>query len=166
MKKKSLSKTIWIDLDNSPHVPFFEPIIKTLKNKGYTIEITARDCFQVCGLADLFNIKYKKIGRHYGKNKLMKVIGTLIRTSQLLPFALKKRPLVSVSHGSRSHLLASTMLGIPHIHIFDYEHVNRLPLVKPAFGIAPEIINQAELTKEFSLGFRGYSGLKDLLMEK
>ncbi|MGZ3612328.1 MAG: DUF354 domain-containing protein [Syntrophales bacterium] len=44
----SLSRgKIWIDLDNSPHVPFFRAIIRQLKNRGYSVLITARDRFQV-----------------------------------------------------------------------------------------------------------------------
>ncbi len=38
---------IWIDLDNSPHVPFFVPIIEQLQERNYSIVVTARDCFQV-----------------------------------------------------------------------------------------------------------------------
>ena len=154
-------KTIWIDLDNSPHVPFFKPIMEALVERGYHVELTARSCFQVCSLADLFGLVYKKIGRHYGKNKMMKVAGTLIRAGQLLPVALKNRPLISVSHGSRSQFIASAILRIPHVMIFDYEHANSLPFIKPVLGIAPEVIDNAALGKEFSLGFRGYSGLKE-----
>ena len=68
-------KKIWIDLVNSPHVPFFIPIIEELNKCGYAVTLTARDCFQVCELADLYNLRYKRIGRHYGKNKILKVTG-------------------------------------------------------------------------------------------
>jgi len=158
---KATRKTIWIDLDNSPHVPFFSPIMEALNKRGYHVEFTARDCFQVCGLADLFKLKYKKIGRHYGKNKLLKIAGTLFRAAQLLPVALKMRPMLAVSHGSRSQFIASTFLRIPHVMIFDYEHANSLPFIKPVLGIAPEVIDSGSLAKEFTMGFRGYSGLKE-----
>ena len=46
-------KVVWIDLDNSPHVPFFAPIIDELGRRGYAVKLTARDCFQVCALADM-----------------------------------------------------------------------------------------------------------------
>lgn len=101
-KPVSQSKKIWIDLDNSPHVPFFSPIIKELSRRSYQVILTARDCFQVRGLADLFSMEYKRIGRHYGKNKALKVAGTVIRSVQLLPTALKEKPALAVSHGSRS----------------------------------------------------------------
>jgi len=35
-------RIIWIDLDNSPHVPFFSPIIKRLESLGYQVRLTAR----------------------------------------------------------------------------------------------------------------------------
>ncbi|PYN75276.1 MAG: hypothetical protein DMD97_15190 [Candidatus Rokuibacteriota bacterium] len=43
----SRPKKIWIDLDNSPHVPFFVPIIEALRQRGYSIVLTARDSYQV-----------------------------------------------------------------------------------------------------------------------
>jgi len=133
-------KTIWIDLDNSPHVPFFKPIIDELDNKGYKIFITARDCFQVCGLADLYHIQYKRVGRHYGKMKLLKVVGTLIRAMQLLPIAIKEKPVFSISHGSRSQLIVSYLLRIPKMIIFDYEYAKGLGIIRPKWNLGPEII--------------------------
>ncbi len=64
---------IWIDLDNSPHVPFFIPIIEELQKRSYSIVLTARDCFQVRDLADLFHLNCKLIGHHSGKGKLRKM---------------------------------------------------------------------------------------------
>jgi predicted glycosyltransferase len=52
-------KKVWIDLENSPHVPFFKPIIEELERRGYSVLVTARDCFQVCELADLLCAPYR-----------------------------------------------------------------------------------------------------------
>jgi hypothetical protein len=41
----SHTKKIWIDLENSPHVPFFKLIIEELNKRGYAVMLTARDCF-------------------------------------------------------------------------------------------------------------------------
>src|SRR2546425_1169273 len=60
---------IWIDLDNSPHVPFFAPIVEELQKRGYSLVLTARNCFQVHELADLFHLNYKLIGRHSAKEQ-------------------------------------------------------------------------------------------------
>ena len=62
-------KVIWIDMDNSPHVPFFAPIIEELVERGYKVKISVRDYSQTILLADLYNFEYDTIGKHYGKNK-------------------------------------------------------------------------------------------------
>ena len=72
-------RKIWIDLDNSPHVPLFSPILAELNNIGFKTILTARDCAQTCELAELHNLQYMKVGRHYGKQKILKVAGTIYR---------------------------------------------------------------------------------------
>lgn len=131
---------IWIDLENSPHVPFFRPIIAELERRGYSVTVTARDCFQVCGLADMFNMNYKRIGRHYGKNKLLKVAGLLLRTLKLLPVALRERPDLALSHGSRSQCLLAEALGIRSMVLVDYEHTQKLPYIYADWMVVPEIL--------------------------
>jgi uncharacterized protein len=152
---------IWIDLDNSPHVPFFIPIVKELEKREHSVLLTTRDCFQVCGLADYYKLNHQRIGKHYGANKLLKVIGTVWRSLQLAPIILKEKPYLSLSHGSRSLILLSSSLRIPTILLFDYEYSQSLPFLKPVLGIAPEVINDPLLAKHFKCGQRGYSGLKE-----
>jgi len=78
---------IWIDLDNSPHVPFFSPIIEELEKHAIQVILTARNMYQVCELIKLFNLSCKVIGSHYGKNKLLKVAGNCLRAVELSPTA-------------------------------------------------------------------------------
>ena len=104
---------IWIDLDNSPHVPFFVPIIEELEKRGYPTFLTARDTCQVVELADLHRLSCQAIGRHYGKNKFMKVMGTCYRALRLIRAARKEDLALAVSHGSRSQLIAAAVLRIP-----------------------------------------------------
>jgi predicted glycosyltransferase len=154
-------QTVWIDLDNSPHVPFFAPIIRELEKQGHTVVVTTRDCFQVRGLADHHRLNYKQVGRHYGANKVMKVLGTIWRAVQLAPTVLAARPAVSLSHGSRPLVLLSALLGIRTILLFDYEHARTLPFVTPELGMAPEAIANAPVAKHFRSGLRVYPGLKE-----
>lgn len=156
-----MTKTIWIDLDNSPHVPFFFPIVRELEARGHCVRITARDCFQVCGLADRHKLRYTRVGRHYGANKLLKIVGTLWRSVQLLPFVLKHRPDVSLSHGSRPLVLLSALLRIRTLLLFDYEHARLLPFIRPDMGMAPEAIKDPALASRFRFGLRNYHGLKE-----
>jgi hypothetical protein len=155
------SERVWIDLDNTPHVPFFLPIIRELEREGHTVVVTARDAFQVCALADHHGLVYTTVGRHYGANRFMKVAGTLWRAMQLLPLVLREKPDISMSHGSRPLVIVSGLLHIPSMLLFDYEHAERIPFVKPALGVAPESIDDPGLAKGFRYGMRSYPGLKE-----
>jgi predicted glycosyltransferase len=123
--RKKIRRKIWIDLENSPHIPFFVPIIDRLKELGCEIIITARDCFQVCELADMAGLTYRKIGHHYGKHRLAKVYGLGYRVYQLAPYIKAEKPDLSISHGSRSLILLSSLLKIPNLTIMDYEHADQ-----------------------------------------
>jgi len=153
-------KKIWIDIDNSPHVPFFKPIMQKLQSRGFEIILTARDTYQVCDLLKFHQLSCKVVGRHYGKNKLLKVLGNCLRTAQLLPMAVKVRPDLALSHGSRAQILAGVLLGIPTIMMHDYEHSTKTGFVEPNWVLTPEIIPKATMN-----GKRGrtltYPGLKE-----
>ena len=69
----------------------------------------------------------------------MKVVGTIWRSLQLAPIIFKENPDLSLSHGSRSLMLTSSLLRVPTVLIFDYEYSKMLPGLKPALGIAPEV---------------------------
>lgn len=153
-------KKIWIDLDNSPHVPFFKPIINELTQRGYDLLITARDCFQVCGLADLMNIKSKKIGKHYGKHLLLKGVGLLIRSYQLAPTVLYAKPDLAISHGSRSQILLSALLNIPSLAIGDYEFTKGVGIVRPTYALVPELIPDDAFKRDKRSLFK-YPGIKE-----
>ena len=151
---------MWIDLDNTPHVPFFKPIIDDLDQRGFDVVITARDAFQVCDLADYFGIPYKRIGRHYGKNLVMKVLGTVVRAAQMLPTMLRERPSLAVSHGSRTQLIVSALLGIPSITIYDYEHAKGLGLIHPTWVMMPDVIPDSTITHDKKYVYK-YPGIKE-----
>ncbi len=133
-------RKIWIDLDNSPHVPFFAPIIDELRKLGYSLLITARDCFQVRELADLHHLKYTLIGHHSGKNRFRKLAGLGRRALQLLPVILKNRPHLAISHCSRSQMIVSACMRIPSLQIGDYEFATPWIFFRPTWSMCPEVI--------------------------
>lgn len=153
-------KTIWIDMDNSPHVPFFRPIIGELEARGYEVMLTARDCFQVCKLADLYKMEYRKVGVHYGKNKIMKGIGLLLRSAQLASYVLQRNPDLALSHGSRSQMILSSVLHIPTVMMTDYEYAKSIPFFRPDWLIIPEMIPDSSVCDHPGKILR-YSGLKE-----
>lgn len=118
-------KAIWIDLDNSPHVPLFVPIIKHYRKLGVQVILTARDHSQTIELLELYGLggTYTVIGSHYGKGKINKIRGLLVRLKQLVSHVnkLQKQISVALSHGSRSMVLAARWLRIPVVTMYDYE---------------------------------------------
>jgi uncharacterized protein len=138
-------RKIWIDLDNSPHVPFFNPIIRELEATGNTVFLTTRKAFQVCELADKVGLRYQRIGRHHGKNKALKAFGLVWRALQMMPVIMRERPALAVSHGSRAQLIACGLLGIPSIIMFDYEYVKGIAGIHPKWVFVPELIPDGAL---------------------
>ena len=157
----SCNGRIWIDLDNTPHVPFFKPIIRELEKRGYKVILTARDAFQVCELATRSGLPYTKVGRHYGKNSILKILGLIWRTLQLLPLVLRERPIMGLSHGSRSQILLCNLLRIPTVMIMDYEHAQTPLLLRPRWEIVPDVLFNEDLQCKARERIRKYKGIKE-----
>jgi hypothetical protein len=160
MAESRTTKKIWIDLDNSPHVPFFVPIVEELEKRGYSIFLTARDAYQVTELLDLFQVSCQRIGRHYGKYKLKKVIGACYRALQLVRAAQKENLALALSHGSRSQLIAARVLRIPSLVIFDYEYARTLKSMNPTWTMMPEVIYPNGDSSQAKRALK-YPGLKE-----
>jgi predicted glycosyltransferase len=153
-------KKVWIDIDNSPHVPFFLPIVEELENQGVELVLTARNIYQVRELLEFFHLPCKMIGRHYGKNKFLKVLGTFLRTLQLAPIAARMRPDIAISHGSRAQLLISKALGIPTMMMHDYEHSTKTGFLEPDWVMMPDVIPDGAMARKTDRVLR-YPGLKE-----
>ena len=153
-------KKIWIDLDNSPHVPFFLPIMEELRKRGYQVLVTARNSYQVCELLDLYNLQCEVIGRHWGRNRVLKILGTCARTVRLLPKILRHKPDLAVSHGSRAQMLACALLRIPTITIFDYEFTQKMDFLHSVWFMTPKYIPESADLKIKARTLK-YPGLKE-----
>ena len=153
-------RRIWIDLDNTPHVPFFLPIIRELEHRGHKVILTAREAFQVCELADQKGLKYQKVGRHHGKNRFMKFTGLFYRACQLAPVVLPQKPDLGVSHGSRSQSILCQFARIPSVILTDYEHARVLPFMGPTWEMAPDVVPDHLLACPPDR-IRKYPGLKE-----
>lgn len=158
--KKGVARRIWIDLDNSPHVPFFVPIIEDLRKRGHEVILTARDAYQVCELLELNHLSCRVVGRHYGKHPAAKVLGTCMRAAQLMPWIFLRRIDLAVSHGSRAQMLCGFMLRIPTLLILDYEFIAMMGFVRPDWIFVPEMIPDSNELKPRRQVLR-YPGLKE-----
>jgi uncharacterized protein len=156
----AVRKKIWIDLDNSPHVPFFVPIIQELKAKGFEIFLTARDSYQVCELIGYYGVHARVIGKHYGKHKILKLLGTAWRAIVLAHIVRKEKIDISLAHGSRGCMLASALLGIRNITIMDYEHAAKISFTRKTWVIFPEIVPTDQLSRNGHKILK-YPGIKE-----
>ena len=112
---------VWIDLTNSPHVVFFRPIIRRLREAGVEPVVTARDFAQTLGLLELYGIPHTRIGQHGGRRIAAKAARFAGRAAALAAFARRNRVSQAVSHGSPDMSLAARVLGL-HTTVFtDYE---------------------------------------------
>ena len=152
---------IWIDLDNTPHVPFFRPIMRELEGRGHSVVLTARDAFQVCELAAQMGLTPTKVGHHYGKNHFLKVWGLVWRSLQLLPTVLRHQPDLALSHGSRSQILLCNLLRIPTVMVMDYEFAETPWLLQPRWEIVPRVLRDAKLQCKHPERVRTYDGIKE-----
>lgn len=159
-RRSGTKKKIWIDLDNTPHVPFFKPIIEELEARGHSVVVTSRRAFQVCDLATEMGLRHTTIGRHYGKKSVAKIGGLFIRALQFLPFVLRERPDLAVSHGARSQILICNLLRIPTMLLADYEHAKILPFLRPTWLYVPEVIPTEGLGNN-ATHIRQYPGIKE-----
>jgi predicted glycosyltransferase len=159
LERSSGRKKIWIDLDNSPHVPFFRPIIEELRKRNYDVLVTARDAYQVRELLEFYGVSAKLIGRHYGKHKVWKAMGTCWRALAVSACVRKEKIDLAVTHGSRGCLLACALLRIPDIMLFDYEFAAKIPSVKPTWLMAPDVVADRHIGSGTKI--IGYPGIKE-----
>jgi predicted glycosyltransferase len=154
-------RKIWIDLENTPHIPFFRPIIRELERLDYKVVLTARDAFQTCELATRYGLNYTRIGRHYGQNRFLKLWGLMVRSLQLVPFVLREKPCLGLNHGARAQILICNLLRIPNVMVMDYEYAIMLPFGEPTWEIVPEALAGEELHCRNKERIRKFSGIKE-----
>lgn len=128
---------IWIDLANSPHVPFFHALIPEFNARGHQIEITARDFAQTVELAMKAGLMPHVIGRHGGGTIRGKAGNLVGRAASLRKWARDRGFDLAVSHNSYAHIAAAAALGIKTVTLMDYEHQ---PANHLAFRLASKVI--------------------------
>jgi len=156
---------VWVDLTNSPHVLFFRPLIRLLRERGHEVEVTAREYAQTLQLLELHGIAATPIGRHGGASALGKAVGELGRLPALRRWAKPRRFDVALAHGSHDLTLTARSLGISSATTFDYEFAwlqHQLGARAATRVIVPEAI-PAERLAPYGLRKKlyRYAGLKE-----
>ena len=128
---------LWIDLANSPHVPFFKALVKRFVAQGHEAEITAREFAETVPLARAAGFTPEVVGVHGGRDVSKKAGSLITRAWSLAGWARKRKFDLAISHNSYSQILAARLLGIKTITLMDYEHQ---PANHLAFRFASRVI--------------------------
>src|SRR5437588_11136816 len=156
---------IWIDLANSPHVPFFRALASEFRARGHEVETTAREFAQTVELAETAGLAPAVVGRH-GGGKLAGKAGSLFgRALALMRWARGRGFDMAIGHNSYSQVLAARLLGLRAVTLMDYEHQ---PANHLAFRLASRVVVPAAFPDEALRRFgaraskvRRYAGLKE-----
>ena len=128
---------IWIDLANSPHVPFFRSLADEFLQLNHELLITARDFAETVDLARAAGFDATVIGGH-GGGKLSGKAGNLVQRGLSLARWARGRGIdLAVSHNSYSQILAARVLSLKIVTLMDYEHQ---PANHLAFRFASRIV--------------------------
>jgi len=136
---------LWIDLANSPHVPFFKALTKRFVSQGHEIEVTAREFAETVPLAQAAGFSPEVVGVHGGRAVSKKAGSIGSRAWALAAWARKRKFDLAISHNSYSQILAARVLGLKTITMMDYEHQ---PANHLAFRFASRIIVPASFPAE------------------
>lgn len=158
---------VWVDISNSPQVPFFRPLLALLLRRGHEIDVTTRDYAQTLELLELHGIPHDVVGpRHGGATVLGKARALAGRARALRRYARGRAFDLALSHASHELPLVARSLGIPSAYAFDYEFAR----VQHGVGcraarraIVPEAIPQDRLDRlgASAAKVRRYPGLKE-----
>ncbi|HVS21652.1 MAG TPA: DUF354 domain-containing protein [Pyrinomonadaceae bacterium] len=140
---------IWIDLANSPHVPFFRALIPEFVAREHQVEITARDFAQTVELAMKAGMMPYVIGGHGGGSITSKAGNLIGRAAALRKWARDRGFDLTVSHNSYAQIAAAAALGIKTVTLMDYEHqpANHLAFRLASRVIVPRAFPAAELRR-------------------
>jgi len=146
---------LWIDLANSPHVPFFKALARRFVAQGHDIETTAREFAETIPLARAAGFTPEVVGAHAGRDVSKKAGSLMSRAWALATWARKRKFDLAISHNSYSQILAARGLGIKTITLMDYEHQ---PANHLAFRLASRIIIPASFPAERLRAFGARAG--------
>lgn len=156
---------IWIDLANSPHVPFFRSLTNEFIQRNHEIVVTARAFAETVELAEAAGFAPQVIGGH-GGGRLSGKAGNLVQRALALARWARGRNLdLALSHNSYSQVLAARALSLRTVTLMDYEHqpANHLAFRLASRIIVPRAFPEAALSRfgAHPEKVRRYAGLKE-----
>jgi uncharacterized protein len=156
---------IWIDLANSPHVPFFRALATEFTGRGHELTVTARDFAETVELAERAGFQAAVIGGHGGQKLSGKAGNLMQRGLALARWGRGRKFDLAVSHNSYSQILAGRALSLKTVTLMDYEHqpANHLAFRLASRIVVPRAFPEAALARfgASAVKVRRYGGIKE-----
>ena len=158
---------VWIDMTNSPHVPFFRPLLRLLEERGHEVRVSARDFAQTLELLSAAGIPHEVVGPpHGGAGRAGKIRAMGSRLHALRAWARPQRFDLALSHASHELPLAARTLGIRSAYAYDYEFARAQHTIGSRAAtrvVVPAAIPQERLDRlgAHAAKVRRYPGLKE-----
>jgi predicted glycosyltransferase len=158
---------VWIDMTNSPHVPFFRPLIRLLEERGHEVRVSARDFAQTLELLVAAGISHDVVGPpHGGAARARKIRAMSSRLRTLRAWASPQRFDLALSHASHELPLAARSLRVRSSYAYDYEFARAQHTIGSRAAtrvVAPDAIPQERLDRlgATAAKVRRYPGLKE-----
>ena len=158
---------VWIDMTNSPHVPFFRPLIRLLEQRGHDVRVSTRDFAQTLELLDAAGIEHSVVGPpHGGAGRTGKIRAMGSRLRALRGWARLQQFDLALSHASHELPLAARSLGVPSSYAYDYEFARAQHTLGSRAAtrvVVPDAIPQDRLDRLGAKAgkVRRYPGLKE-----
>jgi len=158
---------VWIDMTNSPHVPFFRPMLRLLEQRGHEVRVSARDFAQTLELLSAAGIPHEVVGPpHGGAGRAGKIRAMGSRLHALRAWARPQRFDLALSHASHELPLAARTLGIRSAYAYDYEFARAQHTIGSRAAtrvVVPAAIPQERLDRlgAHAAKVRRYPGLKE-----
>lgn len=156
---------LWIDLANSPHVPFFRALAEEFRARGHEVSVTAREFAQTVELAEAAGLSPAVVGGHGGGRLSGKAGNLLGRAWSLARWARGCGFDLAVGHNSYSQVVAARLLGLRAVTLMDYEHQ---PANHLAFRLASRVVVPAAFPEDVlrrtgarASKVRRYEGIKE-----
>lgn len=156
-----MNKKIWVDITNTPQVHFLLGIYNSLKNDNYDFEFSCREFAETSKLlSQKIDKPFLKIGEHYGKSKIKKVLGTFVRFGKFLNEQIDYD--ISISCGSEIAVFASKIRNKKSIAFGDNDKARQWTygyFVDYAFfpnAISKDIFFNQGIGKEKLYQYNGY----------
>ena len=150
---------VWIDISNSPQVPFFRPLIALLGARGHDVEVTTRDYAQTLELLDSTGSGMPRSGHATAARGRWERDARWRGACERCGASRRARDFdLALSHASHELPLVARSLGIPSAYAFDYEFARAqhgLGCRAARRVVVPEAIPQDRLDRLGASSFEG-----------